>query len=91
MINIGGAGSRGGTPFAHPTAGLKRTYLDIKVSTPRGGTDQAMGDLSQIPDVSRTMNDEEEVNAAVSEDVDDAEFPSMTTSKRQHISANEQE
>ena len=77
---IGAAGSRGGTPMAiTPAAGLKRTYLDLKptISTPRGG-EQAIGDLSQIPDASRTMNEEEDDAVVVSED---NEFP-ITTAKR---------
>lgn len=77
MINvIGGAGSRGGTPFAAPSAGLKRTYLDLKeVTTPRS-IDQAMepgAALSQIPDASRTMNDDE-VNDVGSEEAAGEKF-----------------
>ena len=76
-----GAGSRGGTPMA---TGLKRTYLDLKpqASTPRAG-DHAMGDLSQIPDASRTMNEEEDEANIVSEEV---EFP--IAAKRQRISSD---
>lgn len=63
--------------------GLKRTYLDLKpqASTPRAG-DHAMGDLSQIPDASRTMNEEED-EVVVSEEV---EFP--IPAKRQRVSSD---